>query len=680
MKNMFLLPAMAMAALPLQAGAQAIDYGTFHTYTEAFLGQSVKLIQGKDGNLWGIASDGDISRAYSLTPDVSGSGHVETYLPQEARFSVQIKGFLAQTRNGTLFTYSTAAPTPTDPTLCSTPPTSSEPRRYGSIWRVIPGVGLEKLTALDYKIRCPLGKMLSDGPYVYFFDDSAGYLNDQTTDVASEADLTPPGNGTLWRLHESGELTRLHVFVNNDEVKQGSLPVAVTLGSDGWLYGSTSAGGESSGGTLWKIDPNPPDGTTPTSTFSVLHHFVKATDGSVATGAFSTFISDLVDGGDGYIYGTTFFNLPLANANGRNSIFRVNQNGGENAFETLYTFTSASNGGFNVTSVGGGLVKAYDGKIYGTANGAVTNVHSGVLFRFDPAAIVDGQCAPATACLTLTQLPFVGNDLQQIALPQGLIEGRNGKLYGNARRVIEITPEGAKPNPSILYFHAEKVALTYEGSPLGTTLHWSVENLDSSSGSCTATSSTEQDDWSGAITDLEGTKEVAIANGQTTFTLTCQNGDEAAKTTVQTELVQADQLPGPVNIASFQSNLSSVEAEKPFILSWQTQNAAFCEIDGISRRFEGSEAAAGQYTVTPNQVGNQSYVLTCTGLLGSSDVKASPAVNVQVTVPGGGIVSGGGGGGGALSWSALLSLGLLLALRLHTPMWVHGRHRGVAKG
>jgi uncharacterized repeat protein (TIGR03803 family) len=83
---------------------------------------------------------------------------------------------------------------------------------------------------------------------------------------------TTPGisnlhHGTVFRTKLNGETVRWHEFAVTD----GSDPVAsVILGSDGNLYGTTSAGGIADAGTVFKLSPTPPH------TLTVLYSFIGA--------------------------------------------------------------------------------------------------------------------------------------------------------------------------------------------------------------------------------------------------------------------------------------------------------------------------------------------------------------------------------------------------------------------
>src|SRR6266542_2870497 len=97
-------------------------------------------------------------------------------------------------------------------------------------------------------------------------------------------------NGTVFKITLGGLFTSLLTFPSNG--RSGRAPMGnLVQGSDGSFYGTTSAGGTSENGTVFKI--------TPTGTFSSLVSF------SGLNGSFPA--AGLVRGSDGNFYGTTQF-------------------------------------------------------------------------------------------------------------------------------------------------------------------------------------------------------------------------------------------------------------------------------------------------------------------------------------------------------------------------------------
>jgi uncharacterized repeat protein (TIGR03803 family) len=152
--------------------------------------------------------------------------------------------------------------------------------------------------------------------------------------------------------------TVLYSFTGGDD---GADPTTgLTEGSDGYLYGTTSAAGANgSGGTVFKI--------TTAGVLTVLHSFMNGTftDGSVPSG--------VIQGADGSFYGVTAY----GGATGNGTIFKITPTGTETV---LYSFVNGLGDGFNPS---GNLIQATNGSFYGTApsGGAYGD---GVIFEIAP--------------------------------------------------------------------------------------------------------------------------------------------------------------------------------------------------------------------------------------------------------------------------------------------------------
>jgi uncharacterized repeat protein (TIGR03803 family) len=116
--------------------------------------------------------------------------------------------------------------------------------------------------------------------------------------------------------------------------------------------------------------------------------------------------AELVQGRDGFFYGTT----PTSRTNnGDGTVFKISPNG---ALTTLYSVTGGNDGGTPYA----GLVQGRDGNFYGTTWAGGTNGY-GTVFRI-------GINGALTSLYSFTG----GND--SAALPAGLVQGRDGYLYG----------------------------------------------------------------------------------------------------------------------------------------------------------------------------------------------------------------------------------------------------------
>jgi hypothetical protein len=130
--------------------------------------------------------------------------------------------------------------------------------------------------------------------------------------------------------------------------------------------------------------------------------------------------------------------------------------------------------------------------------------------------------------------------------------------------------------------------------------------------------------------------------------------------------------PNPAPTVSISVSPTTIVAGASATLTWSSTNATSCTASGS---WSGTEATSGTQSVTPAVNGSYSYTLTCTGAGGTAAATAVlTATPVAVTVTAK-------SGGGALSWYAVLALGLLVMLRFGAAMAGSGvlRRRGVAR-
>ncbi|HEV2424969.1 MAG TPA: choice-of-anchor tandem repeat GloVer-containing protein [Terriglobia bacterium] len=209
------------------------------------------------------------------------------------------------------------------------------------------------------------------------------------------------GCGTLFKITPGGTLTTLYNFCSQSGCADGQEPGALIQGTDGNLYGTTSAGANSacSGGcgTIFKI--------TTSGTLTTLHSF-DSVDGGDPSG--------LVQGSDGNFYGTAYSG-GLANTNcylgACGTVFSMTPAG---TLTILHSF-SYSDGG----NPGAGLIQAADGNFYGTTAGGGTCTN----FAYGCGTVF--QITSTGALTTLHDF-----DKTDGAVPTGLLQHSNGSFYG----------------------------------------------------------------------------------------------------------------------------------------------------------------------------------------------------------------------------------------------------------
>lgn len=183
----------------------------------------------------------------------------------------------------------------------------------------------------------------------------------------------------------------LHAF---DPSTDGSSSYASVLqAADGNFYGTTSAGGSSGNGTIYK--------RTLTGVFSVIHTFSSAaTDGSAPEGS-------LIQGKDGYLYGTT----TAGGANGYGNVFKIKPDG--SAFTLVHSF----NGNDGATPIVG-VTFGTDGYLY-CVTASDNNLGYGSVVRMLP----DGSS------VTVLHRNVLSSGVN-IATP--LVQATDGNFYGTA--------------------------------------------------------------------------------------------------------------------------------------------------------------------------------------------------------------------------------------------------------
>jgi uncharacterized repeat protein (TIGR03803 family) len=141
----------------------------------------------------------------------------------------------------------------------------------------------------------------------------------------------------------------------------GAYPNGLVQATDGNFYGTTSEGGYSGYGNVFKI--------TPEGVLTTLHDF-DFTDGAEPNG--------LVQATDGNFYGTTSEGGAQSSANcleGCGTVFKITPEG---ALTTLHKF-DFTDGAFPSAA----LVQATDGNFYGTTGGGGVNRY-GTVFKITP--------------------------------------------------------------------------------------------------------------------------------------------------------------------------------------------------------------------------------------------------------------------------------------------------------
>jgi uncharacterized repeat protein (TIGR03803 family) len=200
-----------------------------------------------------------------------------------------------------------------------------------------------------------------------------GNIYGTTSDTTFGANVGPT-KGTIFRVSSHGLTTLFTFYGTNGASPAGSLLEA----RDGTLYGTTSSGGASSNGTVFKI--------TTDGVFTSLFSF-GSTNGANPTG-------DLIQLDDGYLYGTT----TAGGSNNLGTIFRITTNG---SFTSIFSFKSSTG-----ASPQGGLCLARDGNLYGTTSTGGP-AGGGTIFRLVQSPVI-GSTVQSKGTVQLNWPSFAG--------------------------------------------------------------------------------------------------------------------------------------------------------------------------------------------------------------------------------------------------------------------------------
>lgn len=314
------------------------------------------------GALYGATSRGgpsDLGTVYKLSPPPSGKAPwTKTTLHSFAGSNddgAQPAGALTADRNGALYgTTSRGGPSNQGTVFKLTPPAGGQGKWTKTILHSFAGSdGAQPLTG----VRADAGGAL-------YGTTSLGGSSNQGTVFK----LTPPAGGqTQW------VKTILHSFAGGEN--DGAQPVGgVTADRGGTLYGTTSRGGRSNQGVVFKLT-QPASGQTPW-TMTILHNFAGGLDAGAGPLA-----GPFVDS-DGALYGTTSKGGIAGTTCGPDRcgiVYAVTPPDEEQPQwdETaLYFFTGASDGGH----LTGGLVAGPGNALYG-ATGAGGPANQGTVFK-----------------------------------------------------------------------------------------------------------------------------------------------------------------------------------------------------------------------------------------------------------------------------------------------------------
>jgi uncharacterized repeat protein (TIGR03803 family) len=252
-------------------------------------------IQGSDGNLYGTTSGGGNpyvqGTVYEFNLSSSAFNWLATF-PCSPADCGQPEGGVYTMPDGS--NPRAGLVQGTDGNFYGVTPTGTEggATAFGVVFQSMPGGGLTNLHTFCSEANCadgaiPLGTLVQ-GTDGNFYGTTAG--------IVEPLGPSPFQNfaGTVFKITPSGTLTTLHTFCSEPNCSDGGYPVAgLILGSDGNFYGTTESGGAHGGGTTFQI--------TSSGTLTTLYNFCS--QANCADGKYP--LAPLVQGTDGAFYGTT---------------------------------------------------------------------------------------------------------------------------------------------------------------------------------------------------------------------------------------------------------------------------------------------------------------------------------------------------------------------------------------
>jgi uncharacterized repeat protein (TIGR03803 family) len=184
----------------------------------------------------------------------------------------------------------------------------------------------------------------------------AGVIFDQSGNLYGTTELGGAyGYGTIFELTPSGSGWKEKILYNFQNLDDGGRPYAgLIFDQSGNLYGATTTGGGSNGGTVFELTPSGGSWI-----FKTLYGF-NGRGGQLAKGPTASLVMD--NGGN--LFGATGGD----GAYGYGAVFKLTRSGNSWSYTSLYDFTNGSDGQIPRTN----LVFDKYGNLYGTAAGGQT--------------------------------------------------------------------------------------------------------------------------------------------------------------------------------------------------------------------------------------------------------------------------------------------------------------------
>jgi uncharacterized repeat protein (TIGR03803 family) len=345
------------------------------------------LIQGTDGNLYGVTFEGGVSVDCQALGGVDGCG---TF------FKMTADGTLTTLFNFCQQSGCTDGYLPIAITLAGNGSfygvtKAGGANLQGSIFRITSGGVLTRLYSFCMLSNCADGGLPLAGLFQAVDENWYG------TTFGGANTGCGYGCGTIFRMTPGGQLTTLYTFPSS-----GNPAGTLTQGRDGNLYGTaTGNDGDYGLSAIFRISPP--------GTFTTIYEFSNPAD----------VYDGLVLGTDGNFYATSGIGGSNSNANcseGCGTVFKITPGG---VLTTIYNFCAAANCADGAEPIAS-LLQATDGRFYGTTQSGGAFGSGGTIFSISSTGVFSSL------------LSFDGTDG---AWPYAaLLQHTNGILYGTTSR------------------------------------------------------------------------------------------------------------------------------------------------------------------------------------------------------------------------------------------------------
>jgi uncharacterized protein (TIGR03437 family) len=315
------------------------------------------VMQASDGNFYGTSNFHEVGNGtiFKITP----AGVLTTLYTFDGIHGSYPSGRLIQGSDGNLYgTTQNGGANPPIPGFNAGP---------GTIFKITPGGTLTTLYSFSGPDGSePVGDLIQGADGNFYGTTEIGGSGGCTTVTGTQY-----GCGTVFKMTPAGALTTLHNFVFNAgqfAQTEGQHPqTGLVQANDGNFYGTTDSGGQYTYGTIFRISPS--------GNLTTLHSINGGTEGSSPN-------APLIQGADGNLYGimSKGGNSPLGTGVADGTVFKISTAG---TLTTLYSFCSVVQGNDFECADGANpdaLIQGADGNLYGaTDNGGAAD--QGTIFR-----------------------------------------------------------------------------------------------------------------------------------------------------------------------------------------------------------------------------------------------------------------------------------------------------------